>query len=167
MKKLPKLIIFFILYTISVILITYKTLPTTAGPEAEGASKNIIEILKSAINAIAGGNNSPAIQLRDYLILIFISSSLLFVLIQVYVKKIKWKYLVLCSLGMMLLGFMIFELIRIMPLIGSTAEDNTTFYYVLSFSMILSGFISLRYMYHEVFTGKQKPKKIAIPRRHA
>ena len=169
MKKLPRLIIFFILYIFSVILITYKSFPaiTSNNTGTEGESKNIIEILRLSIKALAGGNNESANQLRNYLILIFISSYLLFVLIQVYVKRIKWKYLVLCPLGLMLLGLMIFELIRILPGIGSTAENNQTFYYILSIAMIISAFISIRYMYHEVFTGKQKPKKIAIPRRHA
>ena len=167
MKKLPRLIIFFILYTLSVILITYNFIPVETSHETTGESKNIIEILKTAIKALAGGNNESANQLRDYLILIFIVSSLMFVFIQVYIKRIKWKYLVLCPLGLMLFGLMIFELIRILPGIGSTAENNKTFYYILSIAMIISGFISIRYMYHEVFTGKQKPKKIAIPRRHA
>ena len=168
MKKLPRLIIFFILYTLSVILITYNSIPAITSQETAGSeSKNIIEILRIAIKALAGGNNESANQLRDYLILIFIVSSLMFVFIQVYIKRIKWKYLVLCPLGLMLFGLMIFELIRILPGIGSTAENNKTFYYILSIAMIISGFISIRYMYHEVFTGKQKPKKIAIPRRHA
>ncbi|MGZ5191189.1 MAG: hypothetical protein ACXWCZ_09235 [Flavisolibacter sp.] len=168
MKKLPRLIVFFILYTLGVIIVTYYFLPIIKPQEyVPEASKNIIEILRLAIKSIAGGTNTDASQLRDYLILIFLLSLLMFVLIQIYIKRIKWKYLVLCPLGLMIFGFMIFELIRIFPGIGSTAENNRTFYLILSVSMVTSCFISIRYMYHEVFTGKQKPRKIAIPRRHA
>ena len=171
MKKLPKLIIFFILYTAGVVIITNNSIQTIKPHEIppDSASKNIIEILRLAINALIGRGrtNAAAYQLRDFLILIFILSYLMFVFIQLYVKRIKWKYLVLCPLGLMLFGFMLFELIRILPGMGPTTENTKTFYIVMSVSMIISGFISIRYMYHEVFTGKQKPRKIAIPRRHA
>lgn len=169
MKKLPRLIIFFILYTGVVVLITnysiQKLQPDQVVPEDQ--SKNIIEIIRVAIKALIGRSDFAASQLRNYFILIFILSYLMFVLVQVYVKKIKWKYLVLCPIGLMLFGFMLFELIRILPGIGSTTENTKTLYILMSVAMIISGFISIRYMYHEVFTGKQKPRKIAIPRRHA